>query len=221
MHRLFYLTKSIRVIEQQRPCVSLLSKFNNRFCYLKYLRILGFVRWQIILRHKYLIDCVILSVWVGGATRLHDKWFQSAELQGLHGLLLWVRLNHPSVFFGEFITSCSRFIWDSSKARLNSLCMKVFDGNYYFILFYSAFLKMCLSLSLLPTSPSPSMHPFFPVMTLLPSLAVCVPPHPLRWHLVVQPSSNNRKLEQGQVRTHLIFSVLLFSVSLHEDSFSL
>lgn len=92
-------------------------------------------------------------------------------------------MNHPSVFYGDFITSSSKFIRDSSKARLNSLCIKVFDGNYYYlILFYPIFLNSVSPFPpyqpLPPPLLSPSIHPFLPVMALLPSLALFSPTCP-------------------------------------------
>lgn len=83
---------------------------------------------------------------------------------------------------GDFITSCSMFSWDSSKAWLNSLCIKVFDGHYSLFFFYPISLNSDCpfpSLHLLPPPLiTPSIHPFFPAMALLSSLALYSPTSP-------------------------------------------
>lgn len=86
------------------------------------------------------------------------------------------------------------FIQNSSKASLNPLCIKVFDGNcYYFILFY----PICLN----SVSPSPSptdtslLHPFLSWL-FFPHL-LCVPPHT---HTPPQVTSS-RAAQQQQSQT--------------------
>lgn len=111
------------------------------------------------------------------------------------------------------------------KGLTELIVHKSFWWPLLFILFYPIFLNSPSPFPLLTTSPSPNYHSFY--LSLLPchgssSLTCSVfPLHPLRWHQVVQPSNNNHKLGQDQVRTHLSSSPLLFSVSFHGDAFSL
>lgn len=94
------------------------------------------------------------------------------------------------------------------------------------LLLYSFLSCFFSSVSPLPSSrllPSPAnSSPLCPPLTWLPLPRLCsaLPHIPLRWHLVVQPSSNSLKLGQGQVRAHLSVSSILFFVFLLRDGFS-